>query len=193
MAEPARRRATYEDILALPEHVSGEIIAGELHTQPRPAGPHGVVASKLLGRIDGAFGDGEGAPGGWIIIFEPELHLEDEILVPDIAGWKVERLPVEARMGAYFTIVPDWVCEVLSSRTAIRDREIKAPCYARHGVNHLWLVEPIDGHVDAFERREEGWLWLGSWSDAEARIPPFDAVALDLASIWALIGGPKRD
>jgi Uma2 family endonuclease len=137
MAEPGR--ATYEDILALPEHVTGEIIAGELHTQPRPAGPHGVVATKLGGRIDGAFGDGEGAPGGWIIIFEPELHLADEILVPDIAGWKVERLPVEARMGAYFTIVPDWVCEVLSSRTAIRD-----------------------------------------------------AVALDLASIWALIGGPNR-
>jgi Uma2 family endonuclease len=193
MAEPARGGATYEDILALPEHVTGEIIAGKLYTRPRPAGPHTFVASELGGEIIGLFGRGRGGPGGWFILDEPELHLEDEVLVPDIAGWKRERLPLEARTGSFFTVAPDWVCEVLSPRTARRDRMVKAPSYARHGVNHLWLVDPIIGHVDAFARREEGWLWLGSWTDSDAKIPPFDAVGLDLRAIWALVGGPTPE
>lgn len=193
MADPARRLATYDDILALPEHVTGEIIAGELYTQPRPAGPHTVVASALGGDLFGLFERGRGGPGGWIILDEPELHLDDEILVPDLAGWKLERLPVEARTGTFFTVVPDWVCEVLSPRTATRDREVKAPCYARHGVKHLWLVDPVIGHVDAYVRSEQGWLWLGTWSDADARVPPFDAVALDLSLLWASAGGPIRE
>ena len=193
MSEPARRRATYEDILALPEHVTEEIIAGELYTQPRPAGPHTLVASQLGGELVGLFGSGRGGPGGWIIIDEPELHLGDEVLVPDIAGWKRERLPVEARMGAYFSVVPDWVCEVLSPRTRKRDRQIKPPSYAGHGVNHLWLVEPLEGEVDAFERSNGAWLWLRIGPDDDAKIPPFDAVGLDLRAIWELLGGPKPE
>jgi Uma2 family endonuclease len=191
MADPARRQATYADVLALPEGITGEIIAGELHTQPRPAGPHAVVATKLAGRLVVSFGDGEDGPGGWVIVFEPELHLGDDILVPDIAGWRASRLPMSERQGTYFTVVPDWACEVLSPRNATRDREVKAPCYARHGVGHLWLVEPIIGHIDAFAQRD-GWVWLGTWSDAGAHIPPFDAIALDLASLWSSIGGPHR-
>lgn len=180
MADPAIRRATYEDIIALPEHVTGE------------TGPHTFVASALGGDLVGLFGR-RGGPGGWFILDEPELHLGDEVLVPDIAGWKRERLPVEARTGSCFTVVPDWVCEVLSPRTARRDRMVKAPSYARHGVNHLWLVDPIIGHIDAFARREEGWLWLGSWSESDAKIPPFEAVGLDLCTIWALVGGPTPE
>jgi hypothetical protein len=110
MADPARRQATYADVLALPEAITGEIIAGELHTQPRPAGPHAVVATKLGGRLVVSFGDGEDGLGGWVIVFEPELHLDDDTLVPDIAGWRVERLPMSERQGTYFTVVPDWAC-----------------------------------------------------------------------------------
>jgi Uma2 family endonuclease len=193
MAEPARRRATYGDIVALPEHMTGEIIAGELYTQPRPAGPHTFVASELGADLVAQFGRRGGGPDGWFILDEPELHLDGDVLVPDIAGWKRDRLPLEARIGSYFTVVPDWVCEVLSPRTAQRDREIKAPSHADHDVQHLWLVDPIAGHVDAFARREEGWLWLGSWSDSDAKIPPFDAVGLDLRSIWELVRGPTPD
>jgi Uma2 family endonuclease len=191
MADPARRQATYADVLALPEAITGEIIDGELQAQPRPAGPHAVVATKLAGWLVVSFGDTNDGPGGWVIVFEPELHLGDDILVPDIAGWRAERLPMSERQGTFFTTVPDWACEVLSPRTATRDREVKAPCYARHGVAHLWLVEPIIGHIDAFERRD-GWVWLGTWSDAGAHIPPFDAIALDLAALWASVGGPQR-
>ncbi len=187
MADPAYRRARYEDILALPEHLTGEIIAGELHTSPRPALPHAVVASELGGELR-PFGRGPGGPGGWIILHEPELHIDDDVLVPDLAGWKRERMPSEALTASFATTVPDWVCEVLSPRTTKRDREIKAPTYARHGVEHLWLVDPIAGHVDAYARREDGWLWLGTWSDDDAHIPPFHAIGLELRSIWALIG-----
>jgi Uma2 family endonuclease len=190
MNTPARRKATYADILALPDHINGEIIDGELYTQPRPAGPHAFVVSQLTGRLVVAFDDGDG-PGGWVIIFEPELHLGDDILVPDIAGWRVERLPMEERQGDFFTIAPDWACEVLSPSTAMRDREIKPGCYARYGVGHMWLVEPILGRIEAFARRD-GWVRLDTWTDADARIPPFEAIALDLARIWASIGGPHR-
>jgi Uma2 family endonuclease len=192
MAEPARRRATYDDILALPEHMTGEIVAGELYTSPRPAGPHTIVASELGSEL-GPFGRGRGGPGGWFILDEPELHIGGDVLVPDLAGWKRERLPVEARMGSFFTVVPDWVCEVLSPRTTKRDREIKTPAYAAHGVEHLWLIDPSASQVDAYVRREDGWLWLGTWSENDARIPPFDAIGIDLRSIWELIGGPKSE
>ncbi len=194
MSEPFRRRATYQDIIDLPEHVTGEIIDGELYTQPRPAGPHTIVASELGADLSGSFGRRRRGPEGWIILDEPELHLGEDVLVPDIAGWKVQRLPVEARTRAYFTVVPDWVCEVFSPGTARRDREIKAPAYARHKVDHLWFVDPVVGHVDAFARRDQRWLWLGAWSDAAAaEVPPFDAVGLDLRSIWALVGGPQPE
>ena len=188
MAGAGDRRVTYEDILALPEHVTGEIIGGALYTSPGPAGPHVFVASELRAELRRGRG---GGLGEWFILFKPELHFGDEILVPDIAGWRRERLPLEARKGAFFTIAPDWVCEVQSPSTSRRDRMIKAPCYAAHGVDHLWLVNPREGLVEAFARREDQWLWLGSWSGEDAKIPPFDAVSLDLAAIWALIGGPE--
>jgi Uma2 family endonuclease len=196
MSEPARLarpRATYEDVVALPEHVTGEIINGQLYTQPRPGGPHTFVTSELGAEINGAFGRARGGPGGWFILDEPELHLGEDVLVPDIAGWKRERLPVEARTGSFFTVVPDWVCEVLSPGTARRDREVKAPSYAGHGIDHFWLVDPVIGHIDAFARREEGWLWLGSWSEDDAKIPTFDAVGLELRAIWALVGAPRPE
>ena len=190
MAEPAPRPPSYEDILALPEHLTGEIIGGELHVSPRPAGPHTIVASELHGELSALFSRGRGGPGGWFILHEPELHLGDEILVPDLAGWRRERLPLEQRQATFFTVVPDWVCEIASPRTARRDRVIKAPSYARHGIDDLWLVDPVAGHVDAHARREEGWLWLGTWDDDDAKIPPFEAAGLSLRSIWELVGVP---
>jgi len=190
-AETATRRATYADILALPEHVTGEIIGGTLYTQPRPAGPHTVVTSTLGAELTGEFGLGQRRTGGWIFLDEPELHLGEDVLVPDIAAWKLDRLPPEARRGAFFTVVPDWVCEVLSPSTARRDRQVKARAYASHGVRHLWLVDPMVGTIDALGRDEDKgtWEWLGSWSDADAKIPPFDPFGLDLAAIWAMAGG----
>jgi Uma2 family endonuclease len=126
MSGPPKPRATYADVLAAPEHMIAEIIDGVLHTQPRPASPHARAAGKLGATLDGPFDSGENGPGGWILLFEPELHLHGEILVPDFAGWRRERMPQMPDAPA-FELAPDWVCEVLSPGTAATDRAQKMP------------------------------------------------------------------
>jgi Uma2 family endonuclease len=187
MPTPAQKQATYDDILALPEHVTGEIIAGELLTQPRPASPHSFVASGLGGELLMRFGQGGG--GGWTLLHEPELHLEADVLVPDITGWRSGCLPGEARRGAFIEIAPDWVCEVASPSTKNRDRLIKVPAYARHGVDYLWLVEPVECRLEAYERSGERWLLIGTWAEhRDARVPPFDSQPIDLIRLWDSTG-----
>lgn len=189
MSDPAPRRATYADIVELPEGVVGELIGGELYTQPRPAAPHILVASGLGVDLGGPFDRGRGGPGGWILLYEPELHFGEDVLVPDLAGWRIERLPAEARKGAAITIVPDWVAEVASPSTTKTDRVVKVPFYAAQGVKHLWLVEPVDGRIEAYALEGARWSWLGTWSDdSAAKIPPFDAVPLDLTRLWQSTG-----
>jgi len=189
MPAPARRAATYEDLLALPEGVVGEIIAGVLYTQPRPAGPHTFVASGLGIDLGGPFDRGRGGPGGWYFADEPELHLGGDILVPDLAAWRSERLPPEARQKPAFTIAPDWIAEIASPSTTQRDRLLKVPLYAAAGVSFLWLVEPVEGRIEAYERTGTHWLWLGTWAEErEARIVPFDAIGLDLVRLWESTG-----
>jgi len=93
MSQAVKQSDVYQDLLNLPENIIGEIINGELHTQPRPAPRHALASSSLGGELDGPYFKGRGGPGGWWIIDEPEIHLGDDVLVPDIAGWKKERLP----------------------------------------------------------------------------------------------------
>jgi Uma2 family endonuclease len=167
----------------------GELIGGSLYTQPRPAGPHVLVASGLGNDLGGPFDSGRGGPGGWFIVSEPELHFGEDVLVPDLAGWRIERLPAEARKEAFFTIAPDWVAEVASPSTTQKDRVLKVPIYAAQGVKHLWLVEPVDGRIEAYALENARWVWLGTWTDdTAAAIPPFDAVPLDLARLWQRTG-----
>ena len=116
-----RREATYEDLLSLPDDVLGQIVEGELHATPRPAIDHQRASSVLGIRLGDPFDLGGGGPGGWWIVDEPELHLDWNVLVPDLAGWRRERLP-ELPREAFFTLAPDWVCEVLSPSTARLDR-----------------------------------------------------------------------
>ena len=147
MSGPARRKALYENLYDLPEGVVGEILAGEIHVTPRPKGAHAVAASFLGGSMTPPFSFGIGGPGGWWILDEPELHLSEDVLVPDLAGWRKERLPrIEDVAG--FTVVPDWVCEILSPSTQVRDRTQKMSIYAREGVRHLWLVDPVARMVE---------------------------------------------
>lgn len=189
MTQPGPGRATYADIEALPEGVVGELIGGTLYTQPRPAGPHTLVASGLGMDLGGPFDRGRGGPGGWIIMDEPELHFGQDVLVPDLAGWRSERLSSDARRQAYFSIAPDWIAEIASPSTTHRDRLLKVPIYAAEGVKHLWLVEPVDGRIEAYAQDAGRWVWLGTWADdAAAAIPPFDAVPLDLVRLWQSTG-----
>lgn len=185
MAEPAQRRATYDDVLAAPDHLIAEIVDGVLHTSPRPAGPHALVMSVLGGDLSGPFHRGRGGPGGWWIIVEPELHLGDEVLVPDIAGWRRERLPEWPRTAAV-ELAPDWVCEVLSPSTARHDRIAKLPVYAREGVGHAWLIDPELRTLEVYRRHEDHWLLVATRADeAIVRAEPFEAIELELAAWWA--------
>jgi len=186
MGSAAKRRATYEDLLAVPDHLVGEIISGNLVTSPRPGSTHARAAGKLATKLGRPFDDGEDGPGGWILLPEPELHLSGEAYVPDLAGWRRERMPVMPETAA-FTLAPDWVCEVLSPEsTETRDREEKMPAYAREGVSHLWLVKPKTQTLEAYALDREHWVVLGTWSgDKKVRIKPFDAIELDLAALWS--------
>ncbi|HEX8434390.1 Uma2 family endonuclease [Archangium sp.] len=179
-----RKPATYADLEALPEHVVGEIVAGELHVSPRPAGPHTVAASVLAFELGGPFHRGRGGPGGWVLLIEPELHLGQDVLVPDLAGWRRERMPRVPRTPA-FTLAPDWVCEVRSPSTARWDREAKLPVYAREGVRHVWFLDPEARTLEVF--RLDGARYsprATHTGTGRVRAEPFESLELELAALW---------
>ncbi len=187
-----KRRATYQDVIDSPEHMVAEIIGGELRLSTRPGGPAIAVASALGQELGPPFRRGGGGTGGWLILDEPELHLGDEIVVPDLAGWRRERMSVVPD-AAYFTVPPDWVCEVLSRSTEKTDRVEKMPIYASFGVQHAWLVHPRRRTLEVFRLHEGNWLSIAVHKDTErARIEPFGAIELDLAVLWADVALPTR-
>ncbi len=176
----------YGQLCALPEGLTGEIINGRLYTEPRPAWSHIWTGSALQGELHGPFNKGIGGPGGWWIVAEPEIHFvrDVEVVVPDLAGWRRERMPNPPR-DHRVEVVPDWVCEILSPGTRSKDRELKMPLYAKYGVAYLWLIDPDVKRLEAYELKEGKWTALGVYEgDAEARIPPFDAIVLRLADLW---------
>ena len=178
------RRATYQDVLDAPAHRVAEVVDGTLYTHPRPAAPHARASSSLGVKIGGPFDYDAGGPGGWWIIFEPELHLGEDILVPDLAGWRRERMS-DYPDAAYFTLAPDWLCEVLSASTRKLDLHGKRPIYARERVKHLWLVDPVDRTLEAFELREREWVLIATAKDDDPiAIRPFDAITFSLADLW---------
>jgi Uma2 family endonuclease len=180
----ARRRATYEDLLSVPDHLVAEILDGELHTSPRPAVPHAVATTGLGVDLGGPFDRGRGGPGGWSILAGPELHLSDDVIVPDLAGWRRARVPVLPR-DAFIEIAPDWVCEMLSPSTERLDRGKKLAIYAREGVAHVWFVNPIAETVESYRLEHGRWLLLTTHvGDVSARIEPFDAIEIELWRLW---------
>ena len=178
------RPASYEDILRLPENKVGEIVDGALIVSPRPGPRHALASSSLGAEIGGPFGRGRGGPGGWIILDEPELHLGPQVLVPDLAGWRRERMPALPDT-AWFTLAPDWVCEVLSPSTAIVDRTRKQDISREQGIRWLWFVDPAGRTIEVLSRAEQHWILTGSFGGGgEMRIPPFDAVPIDVGALW---------
>lgn len=185
MALPQRKLASYQDLFSLPENLVGEIIDGELYAQPRPAPRHSQSASSLGDELVSPFGKGRGGPGGWWILDEPEWHLGPHVLVPDLAGWRRERMP-RLPDTAWFELAPDWVCEVLSPGTARKDRAKKMPIYAAAGVGHVWLVDPDARTLEVYQNTEGRWLLLGVFEDNNpVCAAPFEAIAFDLGVLWA--------
>jgi len=185
MATPAIQRF-YDAIEALPEGVTGELINGQLHTQPQSTGDHALATSNLGIDIGSRYGRGRGGPGGWWIIDEPEVHLvrNEEVLVPDIAGWcreRMPRLPDDQR----FEVCPDWVCEVLSPSTASKDREVKLPLYAKYGVSYSWLVDPEARTLEAYRLVGGEWQLIGHHSGEDiVDAAPFLEAGFRVADLW---------
>ena len=177
-------RATYRDVLNAPPHMVAEVVEGALHLQPRPASRHALAGSSLSGELVSPFQRGRGGPGGWWILYEPELHFGEDILVPDFAGWRRERMP-DYPDTPYFTLAPDWVCEILSPSTRKLDLEGKRPIYTREGVGHLWFVDPAARTLEAFVPHEGAWTPAGrAQNDDPVSFPPFEAVTFCLDALW---------
>ncbi len=184
MAQPGARPATYMDLHRLPDNVVGEILDGELHVSPRPAPRHADASSGLGGALRGPFDRGRGGPGGWRILDEPELHLGPDVIVPDLAGWRRERLP-HLPETAHIAVAPDWVCEVLSPSTASIDRVKKLRIYAREGVPHAWFVDPLVRTVEVLRLENGRWSIIGTHAGlGTIRAEPFEALDLDLSLLF---------
>lgn len=206
MGQPAEKilntgRATLAELEAVSPNLVAELIRGTLYTMTRPAPKHGVAASHLGGELLGPFGRGRGGPGGWWILDEPELRFPDpaapgevDVVVPDLAGWRRERMP-KLPKTKYFTLAPDWICEILSPSTAAHDRGVKMPIYAREGVRLAWLVDPIARSLEVFSLgADTRWVLANvHGGDAVVRAAPFDAIELELAVLWAEAEGDDDD
>jgi len=188
--QPQLKPTLYESLEALPKGLTGEILDGQLYTQPRPSGAHINVGSALGFELFGPFQRGKGGPGGWWIQDEPEVHFvrNVEVVVPDLAGWRRERMPYLPEDQRY-EMVPDWICEILSPSTARDDRKDKMPLYARYGVRYAWLIDPVAQTLKVYQLNANTWVEVGRFTDADQVVaPPFEAVSFGLEVLWA----PRR-
>ena len=180
--KPLKKGATYDDLRDVPDHYVAEMFDGELYASPRPAVPHARAAMVLSVKLGGPF-DRRG-PGGWVFLVEPELHFGNDVLVPDLAAWRHERLRA-LRPDAFMTLAPDWVCEVVSPSTESIDRGKKLRIYAREGVAHAWLLDPLRRTLEILSLASGRWTALDTHEgSASVRVSPFDAIELELGALW---------
>ena len=180
------KRATYADIEAAPEHLVAEIIDGTLLTHPRPSPRHSLTFVALADQLTGPFQFDKDGPGGWVFLAEPELRLGANIIVPDLAAWRSERIPSTPDTST-ISLPPDWICEIVSASTETRDRTTKMRIYGEAGTPYLWLIDPRQQMLEAFELRGGQWMVAGGWSaDGVVRAAPFEAVPFPVAKLWPL-------
>ncbi|MDR3569792.1 MAG: Uma2 family endonuclease [Syntrophobacteraceae bacterium] len=181
---PAKELATYKDLYSIPEDTIGEIIGGELIATPRPAPRHSHVVTILSEELGPPYRRGRSGPGGWIFLYETEIRLGEDTVVPDLAGWRKERFPPQFEHN-WIPVSPDWLCEVLSPGSFRSDKVKKMPLYARHGVGYIWLIDPVAMAMDAFRLESGRWSLLGSFTENDkVRVEPFQEIEIDLGDFW---------
>jgi Uma2 family endonuclease len=185
VSAPAKTLATYAELLALPEDVRGEIIGGEVVVQPSPTPLHQSTIGEIYAELRNPFQRGRGGPGGWWLIQDVDVEFgPHDVCRPDISGWKKERVatfpsdrPVRHR--------PDWVCEGLSPRTALRDQGDKRAIYQRAEVPWYWLVDPLNRTLSVLRLVVDGYVVEQVAGDQGViALPPFEAVPIDLACVF---------
>ncbi len=188
MIESVKSNADYADLYSIPENMIGEIIDGELYAMPRPSPRHCNTASSLGIIIGYYYKIGmNGGIGGWWILDKPGIHfsdLKEDIMVPDISGWKKEKMP-ELPAETYFSVTPDWICEILSPATAAHDRKKKLPKYAKFGVSYFWIVDPANRTVEILKLKNGEYSVSAVYcEDDKMKAEPFTEILIDLKNIW---------
>jgi Uma2 family endonuclease len=178
------KSATYQDVLDAPENMVAELLDGELFLSPRPGEPHARAEIRISSFLTSRFEWGEsGGPGGWVFRVEPEIHIEDKVVVPDVAGWRKERFVKPEK--PYYEVIPDWLCEIASPSTAKIDRKHKLPLYLESGVQFVWLVDPVMRALDVYGALAGKWYVAQSFAENEvARAKPFEEIDFDLTLLW---------
>lgn len=172
------------ELAALPDGQSGEVIDGALYVMGRPNPKHQAAEGEVFAQLRKGGPGGRG--GGWIFLPEVSVRFpSDEEVVPDVAGWRRERL------GEHFDenpirVRPDWVCEILSDSTRVKDLGPKRKLYARQGVPWLWLIDPHARVLEAFQLVGTTWQLQGTWSEADVikGLDPFPELTIQLADWW---------
>ncbi|MGA2223879.1 MAG: Uma2 family endonuclease [Syntrophobacteraceae bacterium] len=184
MVQPAEKKATYDDLYNIPENMIGEIIDGELITTPRPAARHSYTASVLGFELGPPFQIGRNGPGGWVILHKIEIMMGENLLVPDLTGWRRERFPGLPKEN-WISVPPDWVCEILSPSTVRVDKIRKMPVYARHEVPYVWLIDPVSKTLDVFKLESGKWVWQCAFVENDkVRAEPLHEVEIELGNLW---------
>lgn len=186
---PAQRLATYADLAALPDGERGEVLNGELVLQPSPTPLHQSTMGEIYAELRNPFQRQRGGPGGWWLIQDVDVEFgRHDICRPDISGWRRDRVPQfpsERPVGHR----PDWVCEGLSPRTALRDQGDKRAIYQRAEVPWYWLVDPSNRTITVLRLAADGYVVHQVAGDGGiAALQPFDAIELDLSFLF-----PPRD
>ena len=173
----------YDEIRALPEGMTGEILSlGELRVMSRPGAGHRLSSRRVQRALRGQDVD-EGGTGWWIEV-EAEIQLPDERLyVPDLAGWRADGIPTFIKDNP-ITTVPDWTCEILSRATQAADRVRKLPHYIAAGVGHVWVLDPAARTIEVYQAMNgRPALIAAVEGEGTVTLPPFDT-PIDVGALW---------